>query len=267
MQSSTLRNVLLAHLGIGLALGLALPFLVNPFVLWQPGTYAGFSLAAAVAGAAIGLLNYWIVHRLLAAPLQAVATAATALGNGDLTRRCDIQGDDSLGAIIEVIRGIAEQTNLLALNAAIEAARAGEQGRGFAVVADEVRKLAEKTGGATEEISQVISGIQAQVKQTVVTMGESRENVQLGVTRAEQAGRSLAEMLASVQGISALMARIATLADEQQTLIGDIAGRATGMAVSIDTTLEQAIAGDQSCLDLTTRSSSLQDRIGRFRVA
>ena len=63
------------------------------------------------------------------------------------------------------------------------------------------------------------------------------------------------------------MARIATLADEQQTLIGDIAGRATGMAVSIDTTLEQAIAGDQSCLDLTTRSSSLQDRIGRFRVA
>ena len=393
MQSSTLRNVLLAHLGIGLALGLALPFLVNPFVLWQPGTHAGFSLAAAVAGAAIGLLNYWIVHRLLAAPLQAVATAATALGNGDLTRRCDIQGDDSLGAIaqainqmagtlrkliddlgtlgndvdsdsrtiqhafgdvrerfasqqaetgrivgiledmrgkgeevvatasqvtdstqravevarngtsvvdetirgmgviertvsrasdevfqlgqrsdeigaiIEVIRGIAEQTNLLALNAAIEAARAGEQGRGFAVVADEVRKLAEKTGGATEEISQVISGIQAQVKQTVVTMGESRENVQLGVTRAEQAGRSLAEMLASVQGISALMARIATLADEQQTLIGDIAGRATGMAVSIDTTLEQAIAGDQACLDLTTRSSSLQDRIGRFRVA
>ena len=137
----------------------------------------------------------------------------------------------------------------------------------FSSSASAPTKLAEKTGGATEEISQVISGIQAQVKQTVVTMGESRENVQLGVTRAEQAGRSLAEMLASVQGISALMARIATLADEQQTLIGDIAGRATGMAVSIDTTLEQAIAGDQSCLDLTTRSSSLQDRIGRFRVA
>jgi methyl-accepting chemotaxis protein len=177
------------------------------------------------------------------------------------------QRSDEIGAIIEVIRGIAEQTNLLALNAAIEAARAGEQGRGFAVVADEVRKLAEKTGSATEEISQMISGIQAQVKQTVVTMGESRENVQIGVTRAEKAGRSLAEMLESVQGISSLMARITTLADEQQILIGDIAGRATGIAGSIDATLEQAASGDQSCVDLTARSSSLQDRIGRFRVA
>ena len=393
MQSSNLRNVLLAHVGIGLAVGLALPFLINPFVLWQPGTHAAFSLAAAVAGALIGLLNYWIVHRLLAERLGAVAEVATAMANGDLTLRCDVEGEDSvgaiarainqmaatlrkliddlaalgndvdsdsrtiqnafgdvrerfasqqaetghivsiledmrgkgeevvatasqvtdstlravevardgtsvvdetirgmgviehtvsrasdevfqlgqrsdeIGAIIEVIRGIAEQTNLLALNAAIEAARAGEQGRGFAVVADEVRKLAEKTGSATEEISQMISGIQAQVKQTVVTMGESRENVQIGVTRAEKAGRSLAEMLESVQGISSLMARITTLADEQQILIGDIAGRATGIAGSIDATLEQAASGDQSCVDLTARSSSLQDRIGRFRVA
>ena len=393
MQSSSLRNVLLAHVGIGLAIGMALPFLVNPFVLWQPGTHTGFSLAAAVGGAIIGLLNYWIVHRLMAEPLQSIADVATAIGNGDLTRRCDIEGGDSLGAIaqainqmattlrkliddlgtlgsdvssdsrslqhtfgdvrerfvsqqaetgrivgiledmrgkgeevvatasqvtdstlravevardgtsvvdetirgmgviehtvsrasdevfqlgqrsdeigaiIEVIRGIAEQTNLLALNAAIEAARAGEQGRGFAVVADEVRKLAEKTGGATEEISQVISGIQAQVKQTVVTMGESRENVQIGVARAEKAGRSLAEMLESVQGISSLMARITALADEQQALIGDIAGRATGIAGSIDATLEQAASADQSCLDLTVRSSSLQDRVGRFRIA
>lgn len=174
---------------------------------------------------------------------------------------------ESITEFIDLIKQISSQTNLLALNAAIEAARAGEQGRGFAVVADEVRKLAEKTGSATEEISQMISGIQAQVKQTVVTMGESRENVQIGVTRAEKAGRSLAEMLESVQGISSLMARITTLADEQQILIGDIAGRATGIAGSIDATLEQAASGDQSCVDLTARSSSLQDRIGRFRVA
>ena len=129
------------------------------------------------------------------------------------------------------------------------------------------RAPANRAGGATEEISQVISGIQAQVKQTVVTMGESRENVQIGVARAEKAGRSLAEMLESVQGISSLMARITALADEQQALIGDIAGRATGIAGSIDATLEQAASADQSCLDLTVRSSSLQDRVGRFRIA
>ena len=107
MQSSSLRNVLLAHVGIGLAIGLALPFLVNPFVLWQPGTHTGFSLAAAVGGAIIGLLNYWIVHRLMAEPLQSIADVATAIGNGDLTRRCDIEGGDSLGAIAQAINQMA----------------------------------------------------------------------------------------------------------------------------------------------------------------
>jgi methyl-accepting chemotaxis protein len=174
---------------------------------------------------------------------------------------------DQIGAIIAVIRGIAEQTNLLALNAAIEAARAGEQGRGFAVVADEVRKLAEKTGAATEEISQMIGGIQTQVKQTVVSMEESRHHVQAGVTRAEKAGLSLAEILESVQGVSAMMARITSLAGEQQNLLADIVGRAERIASSIDDTLGQTTACDRSCLGLAGESASLREQIGRFRTA
>jgi len=102
---------------------------------------------------------------------------------------------DQIGVIIETIDDIASQTNLLALNAAIEAARAGEHGKGFAVVADEVRKLAERSSVATKEIGALIKSIQSTVSESVVAMEEGIQEVENGVVRANQAGEALSSIL------------------------------------------------------------------------
>ncbi|HEY9075448.1 MAG TPA: methyl-accepting chemotaxis protein [Anaerolineaceae bacterium] len=109
---------------------------------------------------------------------------------------------EQIGAILETIDDIASQTNLLALNAAIEAARAGEHGKGFAVVADEVRKLAERSSAATKEIAGLIKGIQTTVSEAVVAMEEGAREVEKGVTRANDAGASLSRILKSAESVS-----------------------------------------------------------------
>ncbi len=128
----------------------------------------------------------------------------------------------SIGKILEVIQGIAEQTNLLALNAAIEAARAGEQGRGFAVVADEVRTLATRTHSSTEEIQRVIIELQSGVKETVSSMSKSCASAYNSVTKVQEVGVSLQEMQTLVSGIRDLTTQIATAAEQQSAVTKDI---------------------------------------------
>jgi methyl-accepting chemotaxis protein len=120
------------------------------------------------------------------------------------TKKVELLGHQSqeIGAIVETIDQIAEQTNLLALNAAIEAARAGEHGKGFAVVADEVRKLAERATAATKEIGQLIGGIRAGVTDVVATIASSNEEGNQGAQRSEEAGNALAEILTAVEIVS-----------------------------------------------------------------
>ena len=126
-------------------------------------------------------------------------------------------GDSSkeIGEIISVIDDIADQTNLLALNAAIEAARAGEQGRGFAVVADEVRKLAERTTEATKQIAKMIKGIQKETDQAVVAMNRGTLEVQNGIDLADKAGESLNHILTSTQDVLDMINQIAAASEEQ----------------------------------------------------
>ena len=128
----------------------------------------------------------------------------------------------SIDRILEVIQGIAEQTNLLALNAAIEAARAGEQGRGFAVVADEVRTLATRTHSSTEEIQTVIAQLQQGVSKTVGSMEESRKSATDSVDQARTVGLSLAELQGSMAEIRDLSMQIATAAEEQSAVAQEI---------------------------------------------
>jgi methyl-accepting chemotaxis protein len=125
---------------------------------------------------------------------------------------------DQIGAIVATIEDIASQTNLLALNAAIEAARAGEHGKGFAVVADEVRKLAEKSSAATKEIGGLIKGIQQTVAEAVVAMHESAQEVEVGVKHAGDAGVALQNILKSADSVKSLAETVTKAADQMQSL-------------------------------------------------
>jgi methyl-accepting chemotaxis protein len=129
---------------------------------------------------------------------------------------------DQIGAIIGTIEDIADQTNLLALNAAIEAARAGEQGRGFAVVADEVRALAERTTRATKEISEMIKAIQKETRGAVTAMEQGVQQVENGTIEAARSGQALQDILAQINDVAMQVNQIATAAEEQTATTGEI---------------------------------------------
>ena len=125
------------------------------------------------------------------------------------------QDSKEISTVMEVIRSIADQTNLLALNAAIEAARAGEQGRGFAVVADEVRALASRTQDSTEDINQVIDKLQLGSREAVDVMNKSHEEAQVAVAQASKAGESLSAISSSVERINGMSIQIGSAAEQQ----------------------------------------------------
>ncbi|MDP1527564.1 MAG: methyl-accepting chemotaxis protein [Rhodocyclaceae bacterium] len=201
---------------------------------------------------------------------QAVAGIRNiAVTFGESARLVDALGksSDQIGAIVAVIKEIADQTNLLALNAAIEAARAGEQGRGFAVVADEVRKLAERTTGATTEISTMISAIQSETRGAVQNMEVGGRQVDSGLQLAEQAGEALERINASIRAVAAAIRETAAATSEQAATSQDISGRVDSiarMAMSNST----SVAGTTDAVHgLKQLAEELQGLVSRFRLA
>ena len=178
-----------------------------------------------------------------------------------------LKGDsENIGTVLDVIKGIAEQTNLLALNAAIEAARAGEQGRGFAVVADEVRTLAQRTQESTAEIENLINALQTGAEEAVTVMTQSRDRAGSTVEQAQHAGESLSSITRAVGSILELNTQIATAAEEQSAVSEEI----NRNVINIQNISEQTATGAEQTAsasgELARLGEQLQNLVGQFKV-
>ncbi len=189
------------------------------------------------------------------------AVSSSAASVSELGKR-----GEQIGQIIEVINDIADQTNLLALNAAIEAARAGEHGRGFAVVADEVRKLADRTTKATEEIGESITAIQTETEQAVNRMSSGTDQVKEGVVKATQAGESLKKIVAGAQEVSGMIQSIAAAAEQQSAASEEISRSVQSVSAVSNQVGEGTAQSAEAAGQLSLKAEQLQGLIGKFKI-
>lgn len=205
-------------------------------------------------------------QRVVNTAIEAInGLAAEVTRSADVIKRLENHSND-IDTILATIKGIAEQTNLLALNAAIEAARAGEQGRGFAVVADEVRSLAVRTQESTAEIQGMVEQLQQAADEAVVVMNASHEKAQESVEKAAEAGDALREITSSVSNIADMSAQIATASEEQSSVAEEI----NRNIISIDDVTKKSVGlaneTSESANNLVSLSEELSDLVKKFRV-
>ncbi|QWV97624.1 methyl-accepting chemotaxis protein [Geomonas nitrogeniifigens] len=210
---------------------------------------------AAQSGAAV-VENTVTVMAQIAAKVQESARTVESLG----------QRSDQIEAIIGTIEDIADQTNLLALNAAIEAARAGEQGRGFAVVADEVRALAERTTKATHETGEMIKAIQRETREAVDAMEQGVRQVEAGTSEASGSGGALREILQQVSSVALQVQQIAVAAEEQSATNEEIADRMQQITLVVQETSQGAQDSVTAAALLNRNAEELQQLVRQFRL-
>lgn len=190
---------------------------------------------------------------------QGVATSAEAI-------RTLENNVKEISSVLDVIRSIAEQTNLLALNAAIEAARAGEQGRGFAVVADEVRTLASRTQDSTEEIQKTIKSLEEAAYKAVKLMGESSTESSETVSKVDATGHSLAVITGAIEDISTIVNQISTNSTQQHEISQNISARINNIVQSLDKTDHLSDMSAEDSHQLVKLAETLQKQVGQFKV-